>query len=396
MGSMMKSRYLVLAGIIILLIANCTKPYTPKAITNAPNYLVVEGIINTGANDSTVIKLSRTIPLSAGVGTNPETGAAVVIQDESGQSYNLNETSPGIYMSDGLNLDNSHKYRLSVNTSDGKKYASDYVTPAQTPPIDSIGFTIKSNGIQIYANAHNSQNNTRYYRWDYNETWEYHAKYFSSYYSDGTKMAQRDASNFIYQCWDSGISNDIILGSSAKLTQDVIYQNPITFIAFSSEKIEMRYTILLKQYALTADGYNYFEQLRKNTEELGGIFDPQPSQLTGNVHCVSDPTLPAIGYVTAGTIQQKRVFIDNAQLPRNWSTTYPYDCTIDTAYYSNPKTTLNDVARFLIPLPESFIALNAIFPPSGPQFPIGFTYTEISCGDCSIRGTLKKPSFWKD
>jgi len=240
----MKSRYLVLAGIIILLIANCTKPYTPAAITKAPNYLVVEGVINTGSNDSTLIKLSRTVPLSAGVGTAPEINAAITIQSDNNQSYNLHELGNGMYVSDNLTLDNTHKYRLSINTTDGKNYVSDYIAPVSTPPIDSIGFTIKSNGLQIYANTHDPKNSTHYYRWDYTETWQFHSKYFSYYISNGVSdMIPRTPSQYIYQCWGNSISNDIVLGSSAKLTQDIIYQNPINFIESTSEKnrIQVQY-----------------------------------------------------------------------------------------------------------------------------------------------------------
>jgi len=390
---MMKSRYLVLTGLIILLMANCTKPYAPAAITKAPDYLVVEGVINTGSNDSTLIKLSRTVPLSAGTGTAPELNAAITIQSDNNQSYNLHELGKGMYISDNLNLDVTHKYRLNINTADGMNYVSDYLTPVATPPIDSIGFTIKSNGLQIYANTHDPKNNTHYYRWDYTETWMFHAKYFSSYITNGIDdVIPRTSSQYIYQCWGNSISNDIVLGSSAKLTQDVIYQNPIIFIESTSEKIETRYSILVKQYALSSAGYNYFEQLRKNTEELGGIFDPQPSQLTGNVHCVTNASIPAIGYVTAGTIQQKRVYIDNDQVPTSWITTYPYDCAQDTALYNNPKTHANDVLRILVPY-KNVIVTSAIYG-MAPK-PVGYLYTYPSCGDCSIRGTTVKPSFWQ-
>jgi Domain of unknown function (DUF4249) len=373
---------------------NCTKPYTPATITKALNYLVIEGVINTGNNDSTLIKLSRTVPLSAGVGTSPELNATITIQSDNNQSYPLHELGNGMYVSDDLNLDNTHKYRLNINTSDGKNYVSDYISPIPTPLIDSIGFTIKSNGLQVYANTHDPKNSTHYYRWDYTETWQFHSEYFSSYISNGTDMVPRDPSQYIYDCWGNGISNDIVLGSSAKLTNDVIYQNPITFIESTSEKIETRYSIFVKQYALSSAGYNYFEQLRQNTEELGGIFDPQPSQLTGNVHCTTDASILAIGYVTAGTIQQKRVYINNSQLPNQWRTAYPYDCEQDTALYFNPKTKTNEVAIYLIPLTSGELATQAWYGVPASMIPIGYLYSDPICVDCSLRGTLIKPSFW--
>ena len=387
-------KYIIWCGIIAMWALGCKKPYTPNIISSNNNYLVVEGNINTGT-DSTTIRLSRTVNLSSGVNINPELNATVAIQDNQNQTYNLHSIGGGIYTSAILTLDNTRTYRLNITTSDGKTYQSDYVPPMVSPPIDSIGFTIQNNGIQIYVNTHDPNNKTHYYRWDYNETWIFHAKYDSEYISnDSTDVVARPLSKQIYQCWDSSISTVITLGSSAKLSQDVIYQNPIIFIPSTSEKIESRYSILLKQYAMTSDGYNYYSLLKKNTEELGSIFDAQPSQLTGNIHCTTNATIPVIGYITAGAIQQKRVYINNSQLP-TWQPTYPYDCGLDTALYmSKPPQSENQVLQILVPQPSSNIAVYPIF--GSRSKPIGYLYSDPECADCSIRGSLIKPSFWKD
>ncbi|WP_183574070.1 DUF4249 domain-containing protein [Mucilaginibacter sp. X5P1] len=386
-------KYIIWCGIIAMWALGCKKPYTPNVISSNNNYLVVEGVINTGG-DSTVIRLSRTVNLSSGVTINPELNATVIIQSDQNQTYSLHSIGNGQYASTPLTLDNTRKYRLSIGTSDGKAFLSDYVPAIATPPIDSVGFTILNNGVQIYVNTHDPNNNTHYYRWDYNETWIFHAKYDSEYISnDSTDVVPRSPDKQIYQCWGSGISTVITLGSSAKLSQDVIYQSPIIFIPSTSEKIESRYSILLKQYAMTSDGYNYYTILKKNTEQLGSIFDAQPSQLTGNIHCTTDATLPVIGYISAGTVQQKRVYINNSQLP-TWQPTYPYTCGLDTAFYaSKGPNPVNQVLQNLVPQPNSNITIYAVFG-NGPN-PIGYTYSDPDCADCSIRGSLTKPSFWQ-
>jgi hypothetical protein len=391
----MSGKYIILCGIIAFAFG-CTKPYTPAVLNSANNYLVVEGVINTGG-DTTVVKLSRTVNLSSGVNTLPELNATVTIQDDQNQSYSLKGNGKGAYMSAALTLDNTRKYRLSITTSDGKIYLSDYVPTVVSPPIDSVGFKVVSNGLQIYVSTHDPNNHTHYYRWDYDETWIFHAEYESNYISNGVKVVPRPAAQQIYQCWDSDIQTAILLGSSAKLSQDVIYQNQLEVIPPTSEKIERRYSILVKQYAMTAAGYNYFTILKKNTEELGSIFDAQPSKLTGNVHCTTDATLPVIGYVSAGTIQKKRIFIDNIQLPGAWQPIYPYNCLkIAALYVSTSKPPVDQVAKELIPLPNYNIILDPIFDPAGGNpNPIGYSYTDPQCADCSFRGTLTKPSFWQ-
>ena len=394
-----KGRYIIIYSIITWFIPGCTKPYNPKVISTASNYLVVEGTINTGG-DSTTILLSRTVPLNSNLTTVPELGAVITIQSNQNQSYSLAEKGNGIYSSPVLTLPATAQYRLSIVTDDGKTYLSDYVTPKASPPIDSIGFTEVSNkqqgsGLQIYVNTHDPNNNTHYYHWDYLETWQFHAKYESDYVSNGAAILFRTPAQQIFQCWGNSISTDIELGSSAKLTQDVIYQSPLTFIPSTSEKLETRYSILVKQYALSTDAYNYLSLLKQNTEELGSIFDAQPSQLTGNIHCTTDATLPVIGYISAGSVQQKRIYINSSQLPNNWIATYPYNCELDTAWFADPHARgANNVEAFLIPLPTSNIPTVQFFGTGGPA-PLGYLYTDIDCADCSVRGTTTQPSFWQ-
>jgi len=323
----------------------------------------------------------------------PEHGATVTIQDNENQTYSLTETTTGLYVTGELNLDSTRQYRLNITTADGKNYVSDYIAPEVNPPIDSIGYTLENNGLQVYVNTHNPKNTTHYYRWDYTETWHFHSEYESDWVTNGTAMVPRTPSQSIYYCFTNDISNDIILGSSAKLSQDVIYQQPIIFIEATSEKLETRYSILLKQYALNTAGYNYFTELKENTEQLGSIFDPQPvTGLTGNMHCTTNPTIPVIGYITAGTIQQKRVFIDNSQLPKYFTPIYPFTCEQDTALYSAPPNGDNEVLPYLIDSPGN-IESQALYQ-QGSSSPYAFLFTDRDCADCTIRGTTIQPSFW--
>ncbi len=349
---------------IIILFAACKKPYNPPAITGNGGYLVVEGTVNSGA-DSTTIKLSKTVNVASGITANPVLHATVAVVSDQNVSFPLTEAGNGNYVSAGLNIDNTHKYRLSIKTSDNKQYQSDLVAITITPPIDSIGFNIVNDpvtGIQIYANAHDPTNTVKYFRWDYDEAWAFHGKYVSEYISNGSAIVQRTQAQNISVCYTNDISSDIVLGSSAKLKQDVLYQSPIVFIASTSEKIESDYSILLRQYALTADAYNFWISLKKNTEQLGSIFDAQPSQLQGNIHCITNPSEPVIGYISACTVSSKRVFIPSTELP-SWVPTYPYDCSLDSELYCARPYCTNNVAKDLIPLTGgSLIPATAICP----------------------------------
>jgi hypothetical protein len=170
---------------------------------------------------------------------------------------------------------------------------------------------------------------------------------------------------------------------------------PLALVPANSEKLRFRYSILVKQYAITADAFNYFELLKKNTEQIGGIFDPQPSELTGNMHCTSNPNEPVIGFVTVGQVTQKRIFVDKASLPPNWVAETPYgSCHLDELLYARKVTStiptippiyVNEVYNLIY----SGLVLTVDYAPGG------YTASTPICVDCTLRGTNKKPSFWK-
>ena len=384
-------------GLVTATMAGCKKPYAPPVIASRANYLVVEGLINPGS-DSTIIKLSRTVPLSSTSSISPELNASVVIESNTNATYPLTAAGNGRYVAVGLNLNTSNNYRLDIRTSDNKTYQSDFVRVKNAPPIDSISFLVKSNGIQINSNSHDPLNSTTYYRYEYAETWVIQSA-FESFEklvtTPSDTIIPRPFNENIYVCWQNAQSSDIVLGSTAKLSSDILANNPITFINSTDEKISHRYSILLKQYALTKSAFDYWQQLKKNTEQLGGIFDPQPSELPGNIHCISTPSVQVIGYITAGTVAQKRIFIDNSVLPA-WRAITPNDgCKIDTSlfvYYPPlSKTPINQVALFLYTNDQ--MPLYALVRPMS-SIVIGYTQSSHICVDCTLRGTKQQPAFW--
>jgi len=355
--------------------AGCKEAYTPPQIKSSPNYLVVDGVLTSG--DSTKIKLSRTRNLNDSLKQSPETGARVEVIGEGSDSYTLSETTSGVYWINYLSLNASEKYRLRISTSDGKLYESDDVVVKQTPEIDSVNWIGNSDGLQLYVNTHDQSNNTRYYRWEYIETWEYHAAFDSYYTYTGGKLQPRPPNDHTYKCWHTQNSTELVLASSAGLSQDIIYRNPVIFIPRGSEKVTVQYSILVKQFALTKESYEYWESLKKSSELTGGIFDPLPSQLIGNMHCISNPDEKALGYIAASSLTEKRIFIRNSD-----AGPWPLQGS--------------DCPEIVIP-PDSvdYYFGSHIYYPISNHGLTDYSGSYATCTDCSLLGgTLIKPIFW--
>lgn len=354
---------------------------------NQSNYLVVEGFIN--ADGQTDIELSRTAALSEGAAIRPEHGASVTIAGEDNSAIPLSETGAGYYQSDSITLDKNQKYHLDIKTADGKEYLSDFVAIKQTPAIDSVSWQNQNDGVHIFVNTHDQQNKTLYYKWDYVETWEIDShypasyKYFHGEADDGSQsyVAPRDADEVIKMktCWRNVVSSDIHIGSSTKLASDIISLEPVVIIPRSSEELSVRYSIIVKQYALDKQAFGFYQLIKKNTESIGSIFDAQPSDITGNIHCTNNSAEKVIGYIGVSTEQKTRIFITNQQVgDAQWG--YHQDCLTITV--PNVSDSLN---KYLIGgdyIPYSPTGLNAYN-----------AVTEI-CANCRTRGGSIRPDFW--
>jgi hypothetical protein len=373
--------------LLILSIVNCKEKYLPPITSPATGYLVVEGFINSGL-EPTSITLTRTNRLYDTANIVYEHNAAVEIESENNEIFPLPESGNGVYVSLPLSLNKNEKYRLRINTQDGKEYVSDFTPVKSTPPIDDITWKREDNGLKIYVNTHDSLNNIKYYQWTYEETWEIHSAYISimAYIIDpttnlitGITITAPPIDSSKYTCWQSENSTDIILGSSEKLSTAKIYL-PILSIKQGSEKLSVLYSINVKQYALSHDAYLFHQKIKKNTEQLGSIFDPQPSELKGNIHCITNPAEIVVGFVDISEEQKKRIFISNAQVP-DWN--YNTDC--HTYIIPNQADNINLSGPGLVPLyPRTMRGLAVI----------DFYASTISCVDCTTRGTNIKPSFW--
>jgi len=361
---------------------SCKKPYTPPATQVNYQYLVVDGVIINSPDSPTVIRLSMTVPLSDSTSLSvPEKGASVSIQGNSGENFPLSEQVPGSYVSSPLPLTVTHLYRLSIKRANGKLYQSDFVPVGQSPPIDSVTWA-PVNGVTISVATHDPLNITQYYRWDFTETWQYRSTYARTIAESNGLIYYVDSTNQTYNCWSGDHSTALILGSTVALDKNVISGQQVAVIPQNDEKISVRYTMLLKQYALTAGAFQYFQVLKTNTENLGSIFDAQPTQLVGNVHAVTNPKEVVIGYITASSVRQQRIFISNNQLP-GWA---PADNSASCALIAIDQ---NPVNYLLYTYSDTSYTPYFFISPSTIQL------AKKHCVDCTTRGgTTSKPPFW--
>ncbi|MEN9745105.1 MAG: hypothetical protein RL640_943 [Bacteroidota bacterium] len=213
-----------------MLFAGCTKPLElPDTKPNA-TILIVEGDIIAGNNAENSFYLSRLKTLQ-GKDSIPELNAQVEIVSKDGAKWQIPQLGKGMYKTK-LNLPTDKGLSLKIQTTDGKIYQTDYQNPSITPAIDSLTFKQVEEGMKVFVHTRDTKNISRYYRWNFEETWERHA-WFDSYhnYVNG-KIVPRTPEEQTYTCWKTALAPNIIIDNSTALSNDVISYKNITTVPY--------------------------------------------------------------------------------------------------------------------------------------------------------------------
>jgi hypothetical protein len=372
----------------MLLLSGCIDPYTPD-IDDSKVSLVVEALITDQPGMHTVT-LSRSFPLNETVWI-PVTGARVTVMDNQGKAMEFLEEEPGKYrywmMSNDLISGNA--YTLHIVTSDGENYESDpEQVLASSPPVESVYWEFETmgtsdpdmptRGIQFYLDLDGEEDQARNFRWELEETWEYNAANRIQYYYDGTLYEWSDP--FIYYtCWYTGNIPAIYIASTSALERNAIAKHPLNFVSEETSRLQTRYSLMVKQYALSDKAYDYWLQIQRQNQESGGIYETQPDQIPGNIHNLQDPEEEVLGYFNVSPVSEKRIFVDGIR-----ELVYPpIDCNLDTI----PRP--EDKPPYLA-IPFYLISLNVMG--VGPPYGVG----SALCFDCRKGGGVPfPPDFWE-
>jgi hypothetical protein len=144
--------------------------------------------------------------------------------------------------------------------------------------------------------------------------------------------------------------------------------------------------MLVRQYGLSEKAFSYWQMTKKNSENLGTLFDPLPNQPQSNIRCSTDANRKVIGYFGASEVKTKRVFISRQQLkgPAKYE---------PTGYELCPEELIApgdmDEAHLL-----NKLIVRGVFDPATGVLQ-GYLVGKKECIDCRYHGgTIVKPDFW--
>ncbi len=312
---------------ITWMLPSCIEEFVPYIEAGESSKYVVFGELTTEHEDQVIsvslvssIRDPQHIPLN---------DCIVRIVDGTGKTFDGIEFEDGKYKvhipREYLSIGNT--YRLEIETVAGAKLVSDFEELLACPDIDSVYFVrenIPTNdpevfieGIQLYLNLDAQGSGNVYYKFDVEETWEYHTALPLEWYFDGTlhQVIPRDWSHNI--CWRTELIKDIFVLNTAELQDNAYKQYPLHFVDNTTQRLLYMYSILVKQYAISEQAYIFWDQLRMNNLEQGGLYDTQPLTVQSNLENQTNPDQAVLGYFKVSSVKTKRIFIkdvDNLEI----------------------------------------------------------------------------------
>lgn len=375
----------ILVPILALLLGSCIYPYDIELKEGAEGTVTIDGDIIYGEISTFTVGLTQSVADSVSKQFFVNT---LYVECEDGTKYQGVNERGDIYIVDTRHLDKEKRYRFvakiskdGFSPSNARTYMTDFMEVQITPPIDSISYQIAQDSLSVSINVstHDDSKPEGYYRWEYEENWEfksvYRATYEYAYYSNSVYEIDFETENRYY-CWGKALSRDVLVHSTKNSGSNVVYQEVLNGnIDATDKRLNTLYCIDVIQYSLTEEGYNFWKTLKKNEEGMGDIFSPQPSKPRGNIYCEEDKDEYVIGHIGCSSVTRMRRFITTQEfgIYREADMTSPSIIGREgwqTAYMEGLDVIeINEETR------ECF-------------------WAPLRCVDCRKYGTKDKPDFW--
>ncbi len=335
-------------------------------------------------------------------------GAVVTIKDDLGASHELIERSPGLYRSDSLEFRGvvGRSYTLFIKTKEGTEYESEPARMYEVPLIDSLYFDrdrefvdgIPHEGVNIYSGSKHTVSD-QYFRWTYEEWWKFHVPYPMVFkYIDDKTVIQLPPGRLF--CWKQNMSNEIIIGSSESEISNWSEKKPVIFIpADRSDRLMIQYYIKIKQFSLSKEEYDFWDQLKQINTAGGDIFDKQPFQISSNILSSVNTEERVLGWFGVSAVSQSSMYITRHQIDSMRFESFDYGCDLlyldqQSNFPNKPDKPVTLGQLYDIMLEEGYSMIDFIENDANIIYKLVFVRN--NCSDCTETGTDRKPDFWID
>ncbi|MFY9151355.1 MAG: DUF4249 domain-containing protein [Prolixibacteraceae bacterium] len=320
----MKQEKLILlfTGLVFLVFSSCIERFYiagPEEIF-IPK-LVINGTITTDKNEHEIVVSMTSSPEDPKF--VPVSGCNVRVEDDRNNRYSFYETGKAGHYSAVINsrsLIPGTKFRLFVLTPEGKQIVSSGEELLPCPEINAVYSQLETKptanpdesefGLQFYLDFSGNENFGNFYLWKLEETYEYHSTWPVTRYMDRTgvvTLKRSDYSNFV--CYKTDTIQDIFTLSTRGLNQNTYKKYPLHFVNDKTQRLMYGYSLLVRQYSLSENAFNFWNNLKKNNKESVDLFGKQPAIVKGNLTNLNDSAEHILGYFGVSSVASCRIFV---------------------------------------------------------------------------------------
>lgn len=302
--------------IIVILLSvtlnSCIDPYEFKGI-DQDSYVVVDGYI-TNEKKVHTIRLTKTIGFS-NYRNEAVTGASVSIVDDIGNNEQFHEIGNGYYgTSEDFRAIKGRYYTLEITTKNDEYIKSDPVnvlsgnSPIELTYKGAVRQYRRNDGkfrqkefVDIFLSIENTRNDDKYYKWDVHPFYIFHAP-----------VAPRSRE----WCYIEGFKLTEISILHDRASGNVESQRSV-LLASVPYGYRMKYDFRLKVRQLSIDkgSYEFWNDIKRQRENIGSILDPLPVSPSGNLKNLTDSTRFVMGYFGAYSVDSLVIHFNESDLP---------------------------------------------------------------------------------
>lgn len=316
-------------------LTGCIKQYYPAADELKPGTLVVMSqLTNKPGIQHIRISRSSTIVYPE---FDPVTDCYVFLESMKGGSREFTEADDGRYTCDldQKFLKSGRAYRITILTPGGRHYESSYEELYPAPAVEDLYYTredqptsdpeVTREGVQFYMDFEIEKDSGRYLRWQLVETYEIHNPEHQAYIYDVDRVTREVPDSSTWRtCWLTHELPEIYTMDLGNVEGNSYQGFPLNFVSTETRRLHYRYSLLVRQMAMSKAAYFYWDELGKNIQSQGNLFDKQAALTPGNICNLENDEELVIGYFSISGVSEARVFV--AEVPGLEIYKDPYYC----------------------------------------------------------------------
>lgn len=282
------SRQLIISLLMLVLIFGCRESYEIDAFDTSARKLVIDAVV-TDTGENGYVRISYTAPLVPGEGVEyeGENNATVIVSDDEGNDVVFTSKGEGEYINPSFKPEFGKQYQLSVRVGNNS-----FRSGFESLPLEQAGApnpSFRPDTVQVLSENGNvsrelavtiSDEITKaadnvYYHWKLD-----HYYIYDAYGQPGTDLP--GSHRF---CYISDIPQAEMLIHQDKSIGELVgnkYQFDAAQILYGNKMI-YDYGVHFIRYNISPVTYAYFENIKEQLENTGGVFDASPSTIQGNI-----------------------------------------------------------------------------------------------------------------